>query len=57
MQFPRGSNSIGAWASWVDAVKVKKPVAAGATFTDRYVSVQNDSGKDLVVSVVASAPV
>ncbi|MEO7032767.1 MAG: C1 family peptidase [Polyangiaceae bacterium] len=51
-----GSNSIGAWASWVDAVKVKKPTAAGATFSDRYVSVQNDSGKDLVVSVVASAP-
>ena len=51
-----GSNSIGAWASWVDAMKVKKPVAAGATFSDRYVSVQNDSGKDLVVSVVASAP-
>lgn len=40
----------------MDAVKVKKPTAAGATFSDRYVSVQNDSGKDLVVSVVASAP-
>jgi C1A family cysteine protease len=51
-----GSNSIGAYAAWADAKKIAKASDKLANFTDRYVSVQNDAGEDLNVSVQALAP-
>ena len=51
-----GSNSIGYLASWVDAEKVTKPAPAEATFKDRYVSLRNDAGEDLDISVQALVP-
>jgi hypothetical protein len=51
-----GTNAIGTIASWVDVEKVKKPEPEETLFKDRYVSVRNDSGEDLDVSVQAMVP-
>lgn len=51
-----GSNSIGYLASWVDAEKLTKPEPAGTEYRDRYVSLRNDSGEDLEVSLQALVP-
>src|SRR5476649_1810694 len=51
-----GGNSIGAYAAWADAKKIAKTSSPLASFQDRYVSVQNDTGEDLTVNVEALAP-
>ena len=48
-----GSNSIGYLASWVDAEKVQKPAPEESQYKDRYVSLRNDAGEDLDISVQA----
>jgi hypothetical protein len=50
-----GSNRIGSWAHWVDAAKLPPP-APQKTFKDRYLSVQNDTGEDIKVTVQAYVP-
>jgi tetratricopeptide (TPR) repeat protein len=47
-----GANSIGSWATWVDAEKGPPPPKP-TTFRDRYLSVRNDSKDTLTVSVQA----
>jgi cathepsin L len=48
-----GTNSIGYLASWVDAAKVKKPAPEQTLYKDRYISLRNDTGEDLDISVQA----
>jgi cathepsin L len=51
-----GTNSIGYLASWVDAEKIKKPAPEQTLYSDRYVSLRNDSGEPLDVTVQAYIP-
>lgn len=50
-----GANSIGSWATWVDAEKAPPPEKL-TKLKDRYVSVRNDSKDTLTVSVQAQVP-
>ncbi|MBS2011570.1 MAG: tetratricopeptide repeat protein [Deltaproteobacteria bacterium] len=45
-----GSNAVGSWATWAEPVRTTPP---RPTFSDRYVSLTNDSGEPLVVFVQA----
>lgn len=46
-----GSNGIGTWASWAEAPPVAK-APSGKSFSDRYVSVLNDSGEAVKLNIV-----
>jgi C1A family cysteine protease len=51
-----GTNNIGSVASWVDVEKIQKPVPEEKLYKDRYVSLRNDAGEDIDVSVQALVP-
>jgi cathepsin L len=51
-----GTNAIGSVASWVDVEKTAKAVPEEKLYKDRYVSLRNDAGEDLDVSVQALVP-
>jgi cathepsin L len=51
-----GTNDIGSIASWVDVEKVQKAVPEEKLYKDRYVSLRNDAGEDIDVSMQALVP-
>jgi len=49
-----GSNAVGAYATWAEPVRPPSPPPP--TFSDRYLSLVNDSGEPLTVSLAAEVP-